>query len=217
MADKETSPRAVERVAFFSDAVIAIALTLLALELPVPEGTHLPDFVASFGEHRDEYIAFLLAFVVVGGTWLAHHKLFRFMAATDTLLLVINLVTLFALVLVPWASKTLDTSEDGSGIALYSLVMALIGASSLWLTLHAKRAGLMYEDTPKALFDGIWVKAGLPGAMFAVSAPLALWIQAWVYLMWPLVYVGIAIFYMIRRLMKPRSAVPPARSTPATS
>ncbi|NUW33934.1 DUF1211 domain-containing protein [Nonomuraea sp. SMC257] len=202
MADKETSPAAVERVAFFSDAVIAIAMTLLALELPVPEGTRLPEFVASFGEHRDEYIAFLLAFLVVGGTWLAHHKLFRFMAATDTLLLVINLVTLFALVLVPWSSKTLESAEDGSGIALYSLVMALIGASSLWLTLHARRAGLMREDTPEALFDGIWVKAALPGAVFGVSAPLALWIQSWVYLLWPLLYLGIALFYSIRRLVR---------------
>ncbi|MFI6600254.1 TMEM175 family protein [Nonomuraea sp. NPDC050536] len=208
MADKETSPGAVERVAFFSDAVFAIALTLLALELPVPEGKRLGEFLASFGHHRDEYVAFLLAFVVVGGTWLAHHKLFRYMAAIDTLLLVINLVALFALILVPWASKALDTAEDGSGIALYSLVMAVIGYANLWLTLHARRAGLMRDSTPKELFDGIWVKAALPGSMFAVSVPLALVVQSTVYLLWPVVYLGIALFYSIRRVIGLRTAAP---------
>lgn len=74
MADQEYGMRAVERVAFFSDAVIAIALTLLALELPVPEGSSAEEFFASFAHHREEYLAFLPTFLVVGGTWLAHHS-----------------------------------------------------------------------------------------------------------------------------------------------
>lgn len=200
MSEREHGMRAVERVAFFSDAVIAIALTLLALELPVPEGSSAGEFFGSFAHHRDEYLAFLLAFVVVGGTWLGHHKLFRYMVATDTLLLVINLVTLFALVLVPWASKAMDTVGGGWAIALYSLVMSVIGYASLWFTLHARRAGLMREDTPEEMFNGIWVKAALPGTMFAVSVPLALKIGTGVYLLWPAVYLAIALFSSIRRV-----------------
>ena len=49
---------AAERLTFFSDAVIAIAITLLALELPVPSGETNHDLLHSVGELRAEYIAF---------------------------------------------------------------------------------------------------------------------------------------------------------------
>jgi len=81
---------------FFSDAVIAIALTLLALELPVPVADGPRTLLRALtGAHGRQYLAFLLAFVLVGASWLAHHALFSYVAGSDDRLLVLNLVALF--------------------------------------------------------------------------------------------------------------------------
>ena len=109
--DANARSRALERMTFFSDAVIAIALTLLALELPVPEADGPRELLRALtGAHGREYLAFLLAFVLVGASWIAHHQLFSHVAGIDDRLLVLNLVALLGFVLVPWASETLGTA-----------------------------------------------------------------------------------------------------------
>ena len=75
--DLEVRAIAAERLTFFADAVIAIAITLLALELPVPSGATNAAVLRSVGEHRDEYIAFLISFAVIGTHWSGHHRVFR--------------------------------------------------------------------------------------------------------------------------------------------
>jgi uncharacterized membrane protein len=93
--DADARSRALERMTFFSDAVIAIALTLLALELPVPEADGPRELLRALtGAHGREYLAFLLAFVLVGASWIAHHQLFSHVAGIDDRLLVLNLVAL---------------------------------------------------------------------------------------------------------------------------
>jgi uncharacterized membrane protein len=133
-------PEALERMTFFSDAVIAIALTLLALELPVPEADGPRTLLRALtGAHGRQYLAFLLAFVLVGASWLAHHALFSYVAGSDDRLLVLNLVALFGFVLVPWASETLGAAAAGGvGLAVFSTVMTVLAASTLALARHPR-------------------------------------------------------------------------------
>ncbi|VVJ23864.1 protein of uncharacterised function DUF1211 [Amycolatopsis camponoti] len=69
---------AAERLTFFSDAVVAIAITLLALELPLPEGATNAELLRSLGHHQSEYVSFLISFIVIAVHWRAHHRLFPF-------------------------------------------------------------------------------------------------------------------------------------------
>jgi uncharacterized membrane protein len=149
--DGQGRPEALERMTFFSDAVIAIALTLLALELPVPEADGPRALLRALtGAHGRRYLAFLLAFVLVGASWLAHHALFSYVAGSDDRLLVLNLVALFGFVLVPWASETLGTAAAGGvGLAVFSAVMTVLAASTLALARHVGRGGLLRSGTPR--------------------------------------------------------------------
>jgi uncharacterized membrane protein len=63
--DRESESRAVERLTLFSDAVVAIAITLLALDLPVPEGGNVHLFWTSVKRNDGHYVAFLISFMVI--------------------------------------------------------------------------------------------------------------------------------------------------------
>src|SRR3954452_23319670 len=77
--DAEVAVGSAERLVFFSDAVVAIAITLLALELPVPTGDTNAAVWHSLGDHLGEYLAFLISFAVIGSHWFGHHQLFRYL------------------------------------------------------------------------------------------------------------------------------------------
>src|SRR5919202_6822338 len=84
-----------ERTVFFSDAVFAIAITLLALEIQVPQipadsaAALLPGALLSLWP---KFFSFLISFWVVGFYWLSHHRTFRYISGYDYSLLLINLL-----------------------------------------------------------------------------------------------------------------------------
>jgi uncharacterized membrane protein len=71
--ERESESRAVDRLAIFSDAVVAIAITLLALDLPVPEGDTLSAFWSSVRRNDGHYAAFSISFAVIAAAWGNHH------------------------------------------------------------------------------------------------------------------------------------------------
>jgi uncharacterized membrane protein len=121
---KET---AFERVIFFSDAVIAIALTLLALELKIeiPDSEHLT-FAGLFSPWH-QYIAFLLSFINIASVWHTHHKFFTHIEKMDEKLIYLNLCWLFFIVILPFATSVLSSHfGDTAAIFLYSCNIFLL-------------------------------------------------------------------------------------------
>ena len=82
---------AAERLVFFSDAVVAIAITLLALELPIPQGGSTGVLLNSLGTNSIAYLTFLISFLVVGAHWQAHHRVFRYLRWVDGTFVHLNL------------------------------------------------------------------------------------------------------------------------------
>ncbi len=106
----EAELRATERVITFSDAVIAIAITLLALALPVPGGTgNLTNgqFLHAMREDWPEYFAFLISFVVIGNQWATHRRVFRYVARLTGWVGRLNMLWLLMMVLTPFAARML--------------------------------------------------------------------------------------------------------------
>src|SRR4051794_34425400 len=98
--------RGLDRFEGFSDAVFAIALTLLIVEIKVPgspDGPHgYTDLARAMAEQWREFLALFLCYVVIGAYWLQHHYSGRIYAKSDHWFGAINLLFLLAIVVIPY-------------------------------------------------------------------------------------------------------------------
>jgi uncharacterized membrane protein len=94
------------RVEAFSDGVFAIAITLLILEIkiPQPSGGHL---AAQLARQWPSYVSFLISFAFIGIMWINHHRLFTHIRRCDDALLIYNLLLLLGVTVVPFPTSVL--------------------------------------------------------------------------------------------------------------
>ena len=174
----KVEPAGPERLIYFSDAVIAIAITLLALELPVPTGTiHGNRSVLDFMHERlTEYLAFLISFTVVAMHWLFHQRLFRYAKGLTGGAIRLNLLWLLMIVIMPFATKLLTSKADAFQVQFitYATIQVLAGLF-LWQAFSAlRRSGLLRANTPPSVITDTlsWIAAVI--LTFAASIPVAL-------------------------------------------
>jgi uncharacterized membrane protein len=126
------------RLEAFSDGVFAIAITLLALELPRPEGD---DLWYELGHAWEAYAAFAVAFLTIGIIWLNHHALFDRVADADRPLLLLNLLLLGWVTLIPWPTGLVaDHLSDGGAQAATALFSGVFLAMALTFAATWQRA-----------------------------------------------------------------------------
>jgi uncharacterized membrane protein len=166
---------ALERLIYFSDAVFAIALTLLALGLPVPRGDTNRALWDSFTSNlASDYVPFLISFLVIARFWTIHHRFFGRVRGVDRWLIQLNLVYLLWIVVLPFATRVLgDVGEYAFGTAVYAITVALVGLSFAALAGYGIRHGLVApapgQERPNAVYGSL-----VAAAVFLLSVPLAL-------------------------------------------
>jgi uncharacterized membrane protein len=206
---------AVERLTFFADAVIAIAITLLALDLPVPAGTTNHEVLRFAGEHREEYIAFLISFVVIGARWRGHHSVFRYVTAEGRHLTRLTLVWLLMQVLTPFATRVL--TGDGAfqvRFVFYAAIQVLASVIFIVMVLDVQRYGRTRDDTPPALMsESAWRSGGLALA-FAISIPVSFVNEAAAYSCWIAVPLVTGAVMGVQRLSDQRRSNHSSASKP---
>jgi uncharacterized membrane protein len=157
-----------DRLIFFSDAVVAIAITLLALDLPVPAGNTVSEFWASARHNDDRYLAFLISFVVIAIAWGNHHRVFRYADRSDARMRTYNMVWLLVIILIPFATNML-TSEGHDSVGanalrfgFYALLQVVLAAAFLAMVHRMTAHGLQSPDTPSAILrDSAWESGSL--------------------------------------------------------
>ena len=90
--------------------MVAIAITLLALALPVPggfDGMTNGQLLHVLGNDWDEYFPFLISFVVIANHWTVHRKIFRYVNRLDSQVIVANLAWLLMMILIPFVTRML--------------------------------------------------------------------------------------------------------------
>jgi uncharacterized membrane protein len=125
---------------FFSDAVFAIAITLLALDLHIPNGLP-PDQVASHLQHIiPQVLTFVLSFFVIGLYWIAHHRVYRYIVRFDHRLLLLNLLLLLFIAILPFPTRLLGSYGDLVVVTVvYSVNVAAVGLLQLAIWRYASR------------------------------------------------------------------------------
>jgi len=94
------------RVEAFSDGVFAIAITLLILEISVPE-SEFSNLWRGIARQWPAYLAYATSFITIGGIWLVHHGIFRRLQYANRPLMLINLALLMAVSFLPFPTKLL--------------------------------------------------------------------------------------------------------------
>ncbi len=200
-----------ERLTVFSDAVVAIAITLLALDLPVPEGDTVSAFWSSVRRSDGHYAAFLISFLVIAAAWGNHHDVFRYARRFDPRLRTLNMAWLLTIVLVPFATKmltapghpTLDVHALRFGF--YALLQVLESVALLAMLRHMVSHGQL-PGAPRPVVTGMTRQCYVLMAGFGLSIPLFLvTTDAW--LLWVIVPLGAG-------QVTPASAPAPGRPRP---
>ncbi|MEJ1229429.1 MAG: TMEM175 family protein [Galbitalea sp.] len=129
MASSHTA-RGLDRLLFFSDATVAIAITLLILPSVdfASEIAHT-SLGTLLGDHWTTLLALVVSFAVIGNLWLAHHQLFELMADYNYGLAWLNLLWLLSIVLIPFSTSVLANAPSGDR-AVYALYIGTIVVSS---------------------------------------------------------------------------------------
>lgn len=137
-----------ERLVFFSDAVFAIAITLLALDirLPVDAGAlSNRQLLNNLISIWPRYLSYIVSFLVIGNFWIAHHHRYSLIIRYDTQLLLLNLLVLMSIAFIPFSTSVLSENGDRTATIFYSLSITITGLLSALLWWHASHGNRLLE------------------------------------------------------------------------
>ena len=120
------------RIEGLTDGTLAIAMTILVLELPAPllfETTPRGEHPISFLEMWPEFYIYVLGFIVLGIYWVLHHFMFHYIKHSDGVLSWLNILFLIFAALVPFSAKVLSVNE-----ALFATSESEMNAASIFFT-----------------------------------------------------------------------------------
>jgi TMEM175 potassium channel family protein len=131
-----------ERLIFFSDAVFAIAITLLVLEIhlpvidgPVSNAELLQNLLAIW----PKYLGYLVSFLVIGALWTGHHRKFLLIRRYNGRLLFLNLLLLMSIAFIPFPTSVISEYGNLTATVFYALSIGIAGLLSALVWWYAAR------------------------------------------------------------------------------
>jgi uncharacterized membrane protein len=173
---KERGRAKLERLSFFSDAVFAIAMTLLVIEVRLPELHGATDAALAQGlvNLMPNYIGFVISFLVIGRFWTGHHRLMAMVDAADPALIRANLLLLMAIAFMPFPTAVLsDYSLLRVAIGFYTAYLMVVGLANVRVITVALRH--LARNDPEAAEDArqlrrsMWSPIIISGTGFAAG------------------------------------------------
>ena len=166
----EREQRQVERLKFFSDAVFGIAITLLVIDLRVPESAGIHDN-ATLVAALLHLTTHLISFFAIGAFWVAHHEALQWLRAVNRRLVWTNVRFLAAIAFLPFSTALMSAHTDAPAAQWFygaSLTLAAVLQFQLWRVAFGADA-ILAADTPREevrrLRRGIWAVPLLPATV----------------------------------------------------
>jgi uncharacterized membrane protein len=145
--------RGFDRIVNFSDATVAIAMTLLVLPLVEIGGVEDPGETlwGLLHDNANEIFGFVLSFLVIWSMWINHHRVMEYFTDYDSTVLFLHLVWLLTMVSIPFTTKLLTNDQfyEHGGTALYVGVLLVSSASLHLLGRHGRRHPELLHDRPE--------------------------------------------------------------------
>ena len=188
-----------ERLILFSDAVFAIAITLLVIEIKIPElsreeatDSHL---LHKLAELIPKFVGFLVSFLLIGQYWMVHHRMFGFVINFNQRLLWLNILFLLAIALMPFSTgfySEYAAMPVLTPVLFYTCNIAMLGIVNffMWRYLGKPRHGLTENLSPQLarysslraitvpvifiICSIVYVKSPVIAAFIPMSIPLIL-------------------------------------------
>ena len=163
--------RSVDRLINFSDAVVAVAVTVLVLPLVDIAGPGDGQSVWTIiGDHASQIWTFLFTFYVVAVMWLAHNRILNSISNYDPFIFWVNTTWLACIVLLPWVSSMFGESQGGRSSVglLYWGTMAAIAFLGAALGWHLRRHPELLADDAAVLSPGNQRRVNLRGPVIGL-------------------------------------------------
>ncbi len=173
-----SDPLGLERIVFFSDAVMAIAITLLAIDIRVPQidpSVAPQQLLARLSAIQPHLMSFFISFVVIGVYWISHHRYFAYIRRYDTRLILLNFLFLFAIVCMPFLASLLGQYVFVPvALIAYTVAIAVLGLAMALIWWYASyRHRLVDPDLDAGLIRTINVRLFVAPVVFLVAVPFA--------------------------------------------
>jgi uncharacterized membrane protein len=182
-----------------SDGIFAFALTLLALDLRLPD---IPNLTVESGLTGllPKLLIFLISFFIIGNQWDVHQRTFLHITTADAKFALLNMLSLLFVIIMPAAAAILGRfPTQPFAIVCFGVNSALLGLSSWLAWTHASGSGNLLDSKadPKlvAMISRLWLSTPI---VFFLTIPLAFLNVYLVYLLWLILpilsYVSIGMY-----------------------
>lgn len=158
------------RLEAFSDGVFAIAITLLVLEITVPE-EEFADLWRAIADQWPSYLAYVTSFLTIGGLWLVHHGIFRRLRSADLTVLYLNLLLLMLVSFLPFPTSLMadglgNDDAERAAVLFYGAVLLAISVAMTAIGRYvAQREELRAEHVARADFETV-ISFAVPSIAF---------------------------------------------------
>lgn len=165
-----------DRLEMFSDGVFAIVITLLVLEIKVPEivnSVTSSEFIHELAQLWPKFYVFILSFAVIYIIWMNHHQTFNMIVKSNRALMLLNGVLLFFTVLVPFPTALVGEYPFQPVASItYGAVMAFLAISHLILYRYVTKNKLINESIPQEVIEKGF-KRTLVGPIFYITGAIS--------------------------------------------
>jgi uncharacterized membrane protein len=187
--EREQERRQVDRIAFFSDAVFAIAMTLLIVDIQLPalpENPTAGQLWDAIWSLESQFISYVTSFLVIAIYWNSHHRLFRYIERYDQVFVWLNILLLMGIAFIPFPTSVFgDYSGNRSAVVFYAATMVYVSAMWAAVWWYASANGRLIDDElSTATVSRIQGAVLAPAVVFALSIAAAYFEPRWTPYTW---------------------------------
>lgn len=183
------------RLLAFTDGVFAIIITILVLELRVPDLGSGQSLREALGDIRPTFVAFVISFLLVGMYWTWHRSAFTQVRYIDRNAVWLNLLFLLPVAVIPFAASVLgEYPTESTALHIYGVVLIVATLFRVVLDWYLRRhPGLLWQAPSREARRLGTVLAAAPAVVYGVAVAIADWaptLSLLLYFSMPLLYFG---------------------------